>query len=403
LSHRLGARWPVVAVGLIAVAAFTGWLASPDARSALLEGRLDRAVGANTGGFMAGLALLRGYAHAHLPLEEGSVGGLLALGFPVVGLATLVGGAAAEPWRTAFQLDAFVAAIVLAAATAVALPLVRLSAVGPVERIDWRRNPVWLALLLVLVMGGLLAGIQIAPVARRGLELLVTLALLPAFVVGIFYGIDPVRRRLLALLAIAVVAPIVLAQILGKVPPAGPSSTTGVFIPGTDAAPGYDASFAIGLGGLMLALVVVAVFFLVRVWMRRVTIATSDVNETRWIDRGEASDEADGPRWRRRSRRPAPADAASAYLALIEDIATRPSVARLDSETPAEHARRLRRDGRGELGLDLLAADYSLARLGGRMLAGREDDRAVERWRALRRRLGGAGAGPASRPPAPTP
>jgi hypothetical protein len=63
-------------------------------------------------------------------------------------------------------------------------------------------------------------------------------------------------------------------------------------------------------------------------------------------------------------------------------------VRRDPSETPAEHARRLRGDGVGALSLDLLAADYALARFGGLGLGEREDRRAVGRWRQLRTRLG---------------
>ena len=58
-------------------------------------------------------------------------------------------------------------------------------------------------------------------------------------------------------------------------------------------------------------------------------------------------------------------------------------------ETPIEHAARLRERGASGLGLELLAADYGLVRDGGRTLTAREDHRAIERWRTLRRSLPG--------------
>jgi hypothetical protein len=71
----------------------------------------------------------------------------------------------------------------------------------------------------------------------------------------------------------------------------------------------------------------------------------------------------------------------------MHDIDADPDVRRVPAETPAEHAARLRSDGRAPLSLDLLAADYALARYGGVVLPAREDVRAVSRWRTLRRRL----------------
>ena len=64
-----------------------------------------------------------------------------------------------------------------------------------------------------------------------------------------------------------------------------------------------------------------------------------------------------------------------------------PGVRRDPTETPAEHASRLRAGGRSGLSLDLLAADYALVRFAGVELSPREDHRAVARWRILRRRI----------------
>jgi len=50
----------------------------------------------------------------------------------------------------------------------------------------------------------------------------------------------------------------------------------------------------------------------------------------------------------------------------------------------------LRGDGRGDLALDLLAADYALVSFGRMVLSEREDRRAGGRCRVLRSRLGRA-------------
>ena len=63
---------------------------------------------------------------------------------------------------------------------------------------------------------------------------------------------------------------------------------------------------------------------------------------------------------------------------------------RRDSETPAEHARRVRIDQLGSatgIGLELLAADYGLAVFAGRELSTAETNRAIARWQRLRREL----------------
>ena len=56
-------------------------------------------------------------------------------------------------------------------------------------------------------------------------------------------------------------------------------------------------------------------------------------------------------------------------------------------ETPAAHARRLHEAGVGTLELDLLAADFELARWGGRSISRAEHRRAIGRWDRLRGRL----------------
>jgi hypothetical protein len=139
---------------------------------------------------------------------------------------------------------------------------------------------------------------------------------------------------------------------------------------------------------LILVAAAVAVAILVRLWMRRSQSDDADPTESRVIDRGGSAVRPRRLRRRRFGRRPDPVDAVSAYRAI--DEALRPTaLRRRPGETPAEHARRLRAGGATPAGLalDLLAADYALARFGGVPLSPAEDRRAVERWRLLRRSL----------------
>ena len=91
-----------------------------------------------------------------------------------------------------------------------------------------------------------------------------------------------------------------------------------------------------------------------------------------------------------RRRRRAVHDAVTAYVSAIEELAAHPAYARATSETPAEHALRVRREGMpASSDLARLAADYQLARYADRQLSPREDRRALGRLDRLRRLLRG--------------
>jgi uncharacterized protein DUF4129 len=138
---------------------------------------------------------------------------------------------------------------------------------------------------------------------------------------------------------------------------------------------------------IVLAAMIV-VLILARLWSRRTPAEAADVEEVRRIDHGDGTVET--PRRRSARRRPAvdPPGAVEAYQRLLADIDGRPNVRREPAETPGAHAARLRAAGRADLSLELLAADYALARFGGVTLTASEEQRAVGRWRRLRRTLG---------------
>ncbi len=383
VGPRLGERWPLVGLGLCLAGGAAGWLSSPEARAALGVGALGDALAANPGGWLAALAILRGFAHARLPLSEETIGRLLGAGVPGLAIAAIVGGMVAEPFRGQFLGDAIVAVIVFATTATVALALTRLAAVGADSGFDWRRNPTSVGLLAVLVLAAGTLAIPASSVAAPAIGFVVGVSIVPLLVIGLVVGFDRRTARLLAFALIAVVAVATFMNVVG-----GPSPTPDnpVAPPPNVVASPPDEALAIG-AGLLLVLAAIGVILLARLWMRRIPIVEDDVRETRTIDHGGERPRR-GWRGRRLGRALAPVDAATAYEALIADLADRPVVRREPAETPAEHARRLRTNGTSDLRLDLLAADYALARFAGVTLSTREDRRALNRWRSLRRLLG---------------
>jgi hypothetical protein len=335
---------------------------------------------------MAGLAVLRGFAHARLPLAESTVAHLLAIGVPGLAVAAVAGGMIVEPFRSRFLAEAFGAALVFIVASILALAIARLTAIGRDAGFDWRRNPAWLGLAIVLLAVAILTALPLAAVAGRAIELVLAVALGPLLVVGLTVGLKRTARRVIALIVIGGGLVWVFVRIFGnpgepvESPPPGPS--------GPVEPSAADQVLTLSLGGLLLLLVAGTILILAALWLRRAQPPAEDlVEETRSIDRG-TDGPGRGPRraWRV-GRRREPAGAAEAYVALLGDLERRPDLRRTIAETPARHAARLREAGRSGLALDLLAADYALARYGELPLSAREDGRGVARWRRLRRAL----------------
>jgi hypothetical protein len=152
--------------------------------------------------------------------------------------------------------------------------------------------------------------------------------------------------------------------------------------------------FDLFLAGAAFALVVGVLLFLARAWRRNLG-PTGPRSGIERHDRGSRADaeEAGGPglavRLRRLTRRGRPGDAVGAYLAALRVLEPHEALRRESTETPAAHSRRLREAGAGALELDLLAADFQLARWAGRRISPAEDHRAIRRWERFRDRLVG--------------
>ncbi len=389
LAVASGNRWPALAVGLAVAVGATGWLSSAEARSTLLGPgglRLPGALVAAPGGWIAGVAFLRGIAHATPAPDPRTIGTALGVGIPGLAVTALLGGMVAEPWRGEFLAAAHLQVVVFLVAGILALALGRLTLVGSGAAVDWRRNPAWLWLLLALVLVVAAAAVAASLAAGPLIVTALATAVPPLMLLGLVAGFD---RRSIRILVVSVALAVLIAELL-QVIDAVPSGNqeglgSGILAPGTEL---VATPVAVGIVVLLVAAAIVAAFLLVRRWMRRPRPATDDAFELRWIDHGEVVERGGG---RRRTGgrfgRPGPTDAVSAYRALLAALDRHPLVRREAGETPAEHAARLRRQGTGSLSLDLLAADYGLARFGGFALSVVEDRRAVRRASLLRRRL----------------
>jgi hypothetical protein len=383
IGPRLGERWPPAALAIAVAGGVVGWAIAEDARVAAMSG-LGPAFGAHPGGIVAGLAVIRGYAHARLPLAESSIARLFSAGVPGLAFVAVVGGLVGEPLRSAFLGDALTAAIVFVASVAIALALVRLDDVGRDGAFDWRRNPPWLLVAVLAIVVAIVVALPLAAVAGTVISVLISVALGPMLLVGIASGFDGAARRLI--LGFGLVAVVLYVLTLAPVR-AVLSSVTNPG--GGNALPPSTAEQVIfaGFGGLLVVAGLIAIVVLIALWMRRTPPIEPDVDEIRTIDRG--ADTAGRVRLRGRfARRPDPRTAAEAYVALVDDLARHPDLRREPAETPAGHAARIRASGAGSaLSLDLLAADYALARYGDAELTAAEDRRGIARWRRLRRAL----------------
>jgi hypothetical protein len=387
LAARTGARWPLVAVGLTVAGALVGWLLAPGARADLATGEIGRALAAHPGGLLAGLAVLRGFAYLHLPPSESTLTHLFVAGIPGIALAAIAGGMISEPWRGRFLADSLPAAITFVTSATLGLAFARLTALGADSGFDWRRNPVWVSLLVILVVvtGGI--AIPASIVAAPAVSLLLGIVVGPLVLVGLVLGFAGRTVRVLGICLAVGVAVYGLVLLLGG-RTVQQQAAGGGAPPAANIQPEATAETLALIAAILVPIAVVVIIVLARLWMRRSTETPDEVAETRTIDRGSRVLASRRPR--RPRRRSEPVDAVGAYVRLLDELAARPDLGRTSGETPAEHARRLRATGQGGLSLELLAADYALARFGGIRLTEREDRRALARWRVLRRRLAGS-------------
>ena len=193
-----------------------------------------------------------------------------------------------------------------------ALAFARLGLVATGAAVDWRRNPAWLALLLLLLGGD--GGARDRRVVAAGPFIVMGLGaiLTPLLVVGFFVGFD---RRAFGILMLSVVGhrgaggPAPVLRVAQHGPARRGAGGRRAHRPGERAA---ATPVALGVLGIVLGVAIIAVLVLARLWLRRPHDEEAEVPETREIDRGEWDSDVRGPRRRGRfARRPEPKDAAA--------------------------------------------------------------------------------------------
>ena len=368
-------------LALLAALGLVGWLWDAGARDLLMAGNLVDALSRHPGGWLAVVAGMRGVGRA-FEVDDRAMTRLVLVGIPALAIPWAIGQTAPAALRQTFDDRAFVASLTFVTSGFIAAGLARLQEIGRETGVDWRRDRSWsgtvLAVLVVVLVIGIpasaLLGLPGDAVARGILDPI--LSLLGYAFVG-------------AVTATALVAALIAAALRA----AGvqlPAAMTPEEIANLGEIPTYTAEQLRGALtgiGILWIVVVVVLFVLLRVWLRR-----------RSPRRARATSEERSfsvPPRRRLARAAAGAppvaaapvqarDAVTAYLAALAEIAARrPADARAEHETPRAHARRV---GIGRE-LDALQADYALARYAARTLTAGEHRRALDRLRRLRRHL----------------
>lgn len=367
---------------LVVGAAIAGWLL-PLGSDATRLGEAPMAVLAlHPGGVLLGLAVLRGTGHVTVDDDERIAE--IALGPGLAGIATIwviltLSGGGHEP----STVDAaFAASVTYVAAGLLSMGLARSAGLKDSGALGTDQRT-WVGVLVGVLAGMLAVAIPLALIIGVPVDQAIRGALGPIGDVLV-----PIVSLLLlpaALLGSLVVWLIGTLRAGGTAPPAGPDLNIG--------APTIDWGHPLGPSGVEAAILglvpivigLVVAFLLVRRFFGQpVSMAVDrDMTEIRETEGPSGGMRLHVPRLPVPRRHPEPRTASEAYLASLEVLAAWPETARTGSETPAEHARRLRAHPAGPT-LGRLAADYALAEFGHRKLTPSEDRRAVERWRRLR-------------------
>lgn len=364
---------------LILLGAAAGWFLAPDVRAALLDGQLTTALGLHPAGWLAGIAVLRGAAHSSEGEESGVQQRLLRIAIPGLAVPWLVGSlATAGVIEREFSAAAFMGTLVFTASAFTALGLAHLESVRLTTGVDWRENRSWLTMVVGVALALTAAGIPAAMLLGVPAN---------ALLVALF---GPIRVVLLFVLLLA--TPIVAAAAwLVSLLPIGDVTTFQPPLNIIRAEPSQAVSDAPAFifYAIVALLLVIELLFLAAIlyfrWQERRTFASEP---EAFEERAIVLPPGAAPRRPRQrplaASRPNADDPAAAYLAALDALSRDGRWPRSPSETPAEHARRVRLAGLGDPSLPRLAAAYQLARYGGLPLSRLEARRSRSRLARLR-------------------
>ena len=359
------------------------------------------ALTADSAAVLLGLAALRGFIRAGALHDSVQASRPFFLGLLGLSVMWMVGGILAEPMRTNFRESAVVptVAFVVGGIAAIGLGRSELAAAG--AGFDPRSNRSWMIALVGLAFALGIVALPLGSAAERIMAEIIAWPLsLPLLIVAAFVVRLVVRSRGRTLRRAGTFAlgMLIAFGVLGLwavlLPPAKPNpGATGASVSGADSAAPTTPVFEIALAVLAISVVAGVLLYLARTW-RTKSEATDRLQGSDLRSRArDARDTDDEGRWglgrrlRALARRGRPTDAVAAYLAALRSLEAHEGLKRGAGETPAAHARRLHEAGAGTLELDLLAADFELARWGGRAISRAEDRRAIGRWERLRARL----------------
>lgn len=371
---------PLRFFGVLLAIGTVGWLWDDRVRTLVLTADLPAAIGLHPGGWLLMVAAMRGVGRG-VEIDDRALTRLVLLGVPGLAIPWLIGQLGPEALRQVFVEHAFVGSLTFISAGFMAAGLARLQEIGRETGVDWRTSRSWLGtvlgvLAIVLAIGvpaAYLLGLPVDTVTRGligpAVSLLGYLLLVVAFVAAI---LSTALYEALSRLGIVLPAPLT-PQELSRLPEIREYTI--------DQLQGPITTIGIVWVAVMLLIVIV-----IRTWVRRrARVRPRDGRDERSFSIPQGSFRLEMPKLGdvlRRRRRGPPTDAVSAYLAALTELASDPTLARREPESPHAHAVRT---GIAELGP--LQADYSLARYGERRLTDAENRRGVGRWRRLRERL----------------
>jgi hypothetical protein len=369
--------------GLVIGAAIVGWLVPLGRPVSEILSQPLAAVAAHPAGLLLGVAVWRGSAHAEPDDEERTADGALRLGLVGLVIAWVLLTATDLTDEPEMAGGAFVATVTLVTSALLAIGLARLASLRGVGA-SASGGRTWLSLLLgvvalMLVVAmplALLLGVPVAAAVRGVLGPLGDV-LIPAAT----FLLWPI-----ALFADWLVS--FIRSMHGSMPTL--TTVTGGAQGGGGGATHPAPAGAEGLGIALLP-IVVAVILAFLVLRRLLALPGLAAVDREFADVHESEPLAGAlhfhrPRWLRLTRTQVPQNAAEAYLASVELLSSHEGSARLPSETPTEHARRVQHDPLCAP-ISRLAADYLLSEFGLRALSVAEHRRAVERWRLMRSSL----------------
>lgn len=387
--HVLGSALLIIGVG---VGGALGWLASADARG-LPD--LLRAADHHQFGWLAGLAVLRGVLINTGTRAAEELEGMVKVVPATLAVIWAYVTLAAQPalWLS-FAVNAMWGTVAFLAAAVVSIGMARLDFLHS-GMADARQRRGWRWLIVAI-------GLAIVPVA-------VPVAMLSGIPLSAMLTpiVGPIQW-LLGLLAIPLSWIIwILSEILR--PLAGPlggfldqlaQRGFGLGEPATGVPePSYFVATVVAAVILIITilLILVAIFLVARWILTRKSTVDDEMDAAPGDTERSIEIPAREPRAResrsRSGRWGAPSDVVSAYMSTLVELQGHLDMARLPSETPAQHASRLRQLN-AAVGGDVarLAAGYQLVRYGERRITSLENGRAVGRFKRLRRILRGSTA-----------